>query len=740
MLLSTYAVLAACVVGGAPPPEPPAALKPWVDYAREVSPPGPACPAGVACVQLSRVEVRGRGDLGRVTLSFTGMNLDRAEGTVSLLKPAATFAVTAVRWKVGRGAVSLSGDSWLSRIRPGPFQLELDARFEPQASVPLQLDVAAANIVDKLERGALAFDESSDRHGGVLFLTGESRARLAQQELSVRTARSFKYGSVVTFVYRYNVSGLREQARVELPRIGGESFEALEPDIPYTVTDTAVVVTLTPGRSTVEASGHFPTTPTELKKPAAVPFEHWLFDSDPRHPVELKTDGVEIDPGEVPGLVGGPRSRAFFLVENQRLTVSPLAVALDAGRQGAGVALVSYSQGRDDHWVGSLRLTSTAASESDRIVIPTPAAPHYAQAGGEAVRMFGDGGTLSLRVVAANDQLAPISVQWREDVPVNDFLSAIKLTIPGQSLHLDEANAEVRLLPGYVPIVVLGAEHATGHLVDGLHIYAILIALLGVALARTARFPISATVIAAVLLAGLYTVEGFPRIALLCMLAGCAVLVRLPETLLGNLRQHRVLHGLLSIVWLAVLLVTLIPAVIYIKDRIYSALHPWSEAQTTSTEYQEQLKDDRTVVPMPPAAGDELKENQPRQEADAREIHDGRQEAYQRNAPIEQKLDARSLRSMGSWKSGSVSTGKIPKATEKTIRPVALDTPQLPAHRLAYSFGSLLPGTSVEARVLLAGPILRGLWMFAECIGFGVVLGLLIIRARRWWSSGEVRS
>jgi len=705
------------------PPEPPRELLPWVDYAKAVSPQGTSCPPNVACVQLSRLEVRGRADLGQAQLTLTGVNLGREATRVTLLQSAAVISVNAARWREGRGDLSLIGDAWAIAPQPGSFALELAISFTPQPSVPVEVELPVAVIADRLERGTLTFDESSERHGGLFFIANERSQKNMAQELSVRAARVVKFGSVATFSYRFTVTGLKEQARVELPRLGGETFEGLEPEIPYTVTDSALVVTLTPGRSVVTASGHYGELPSELKKPSALPFEYWLFESDPRHPTALETDGVEIDPGEVQGMDAGVRSRAYFVVENQYLKITPLAVELDKGRQGAGTAYLTYTQGRDNHWLGSLRLTSTTAPETDRIVIPTAAPPHYAESSGEAVRMFAENGVLSLRAVSANDQLAPISVQWRETVPVNDFASWVSLTLPGQSLHLDATDAEVRLLPGFVPMVVFGTEHASGHLVDGLHIYAVLIALLGMALGRAARFPKAALAVTGVLFVGLYTVEEFPWIALLLLLTGAAVVTQLPKSALIGLKSHRILYGLLGLAWLGILVATLSPGVIYIKERIFSALHPWSVAETMAFEGQQWSQNQgapRGGFGGLVDAGDEAVQQKELEEPSER--------------PAAKMDGSLSLRSAVGYNEAKKAVAKVPKATEKTVRPVPLEAPQLPAQRLSFGFGSLLPGTQVRAQVLLAGPILRGLWMFSECLGFGVVLALLVMRARRFWS------
>jgi hypothetical protein len=699
-----------CALLAATPPEPPRDLAPWVDWARRLVDTGPACPPERGCLQLSELALRGRVTSGSIVLSVSGENLGRLEQSTMLLRPAATFSVTAVRWSRGRGWVRLAGDAWQLTTEPGPFALEADVRFTPTDSLPLELASGVGHVVDRLEQGSLAFDESSERHGGAVYLTSEARREARDAEpISVRVVRELRWGSVVTFTYHYEITGLREQSRVELPLLGGETVEGLDPDIAYTVSPGAIAVTLTPGPASLSASGHFAAAPASLAKPAALPFEYWTLEVDPRHPVQLATGGVEIDPGEVPAVSPGPRSRAFFLVESQTLAITPLDVSLDKGRQGAGTAHVVYTQGRDDRWVGSLQLTSTTAPESDRIRIPTPAAPHYAESAGEAVRMFGDEGVLSLRVLSANGALQPIRVQWREEVSTNPVLSAVSLSLPGQSLHLDDERVDVRLLPGHVPIAVFGAASASGHIIDGLHIYALLIALLGVALARAARFPTWAVVILAVLLAGLYTVDGFPRTSLLVLLTGCAVLVRMPATALVATRQHGLLRGFVTFVWLAILLFTLAPAAVYMKDRIYSALHPWSYGSTYASEgsmaFGGMAARARVVEEAEEAPMDSL------------------------SAPI-QKLEKRAGKGYADQQQQEAAA---PRATEKTIRPVAFDSPPLPATPLSFSFGALLPGDTASATVLVAGPFLRGLWMFAECLGLGALLALLVMRARLWW-------
>ena len=50
-----------------------------------------------------------------------------------------------------------------------------------------------------------------------------------------------------------------------------------------------------------------------------------------------------------------------------------------------------------------------------------------------------------------------------------------------------------------------------------------------------------------------------------------------------------------------------------------------------------------------------------------------------------------------------------------------------------FGFGSLLPHTDTGALVITAGPWLRGLWLFLESIGLGILIVLLAMRAKLLW-------
>ena len=74
------------------------------------------------------------------------------------------------------------------------------------------------------------------------------------------------------------------------------------------------------------------------------------------------------------------------------------------------------------------------------------------------------------------------------------------------------------------------------------------------------------------------------------------------------------------------------------------------------------------------------------------------------------------------------------------MRPVALDQPHLPGTVLRQTSLSLLPGQATQARVLVAGPWLRGLWLFLEALLlFGLVYQVMRGSAPLWRAPKEVQ-
>lgn len=727
-------------------PTPPRDLQPWVDYAVAIeAAKDPACPPDGPCVQLQRVEVAGQVDEGRILVTYVGENLGRRPEPLTLLSSSSDLTISSIRWQRGRGTVRLDAAAkrWTAQFQPGAFIVVVEVLFDPAPSVPMRLPPNVAHVVAALTSGSLSFDESSDRHGGALFLQSSAVPTVRKKPVSIRVQRSLTYGSTVTFRYAFSFSGAHESTRLLLPLLGNESLETIAPELPYSVDGKTLAVTISPGIAQLTVTGHFSALPS-LQKPAALPFEHWLFSADPRHPVLLTTTGVEVDPMGI-SATAGPRSRGFLLQERQSLTVNPIELSVERERRGIADATVVYRQSSPDHWVADLRLESKTAAQGDRVRIATPEPPHYAAVGGEAVRMFKDGGVLSVRAEAGSaNTIPPISVQWRERLPTNPFLTMLRVSLPPQEVEFENHDVYLRLLPGYIPVMAPAALTSRGGLFDGLHIYAFLLAALALSLARVARFPHWAAVMVGILFAGLYMIDDFPLTQFIILLAATAVVARLPQKSLQALSQHRLILGTLRLFALGLMLLALAPAAGYVKDRLQSALHPWAKGLWVA-EQPVMLPDDGVM----------FAQHEP--DAIAPNVDNVAQPAASKNDAPNEQLAVKGIVADPGYSQGDIqaTVGRIgissyrrdlgrgkhiqqmKQTRERSVRPVQLQAAHLPRVEFSVSLGALLPGTGSSAAVLIVGPWLRGLWIFTEALALVLLSLLLWRRGRRLWTLAE---
>jgi len=84
--------------------------------------------------------------------------------------------------------------------------------------------------------------------------------------------------------------------------------------------------------------------------------------------------------------------------------------------------------------------------------------------------------------------------------------------------------------------------------------------------------------------------------------------------------------------------------------------------------------------------------------------------------------------------------GRSGPPKEKSVRPVSFQSVQLPKHVVTYSLGSVLKGGEAGATLVLVGPWIRGLWIFVESAGVGLIFVLMVLASKRLWIREEVGS
>ncbi len=790
-LLALWLLLAAAATPAAappPPPKPPPGLAPWVEYARSAHKASADCPrlrlqsqGGQApvCTTLYTARLTGTPETGRLTLAVTGESWARTPQELALVGPADVVTVTSGTAR-GGGAPELRLDvgsnQWRARVPEGAFSFTVELSFDPRPTVELQIPGPVAHFDGQLTGGTLRIDEDSAAwHGGVLRIeSGSGAAAVKDQEpLTLRVVRVLHWGSVPTFSYHYTLSAVREQTELVLPLLGTERVETMEPDRAFERTDSGLRVTVAPGPArSVVVKGHLPEAVPRLVKPKGLPFEHWLFVTDQRHPVRLAAGGREIDPGAVEGVAVPVGSRAFFLTDEQDLRIEAIEVRVDEGRGGSGETAYLYVQGEQGHWVGNLSLKARLPKQ-DRLPVRTPAPPHFAERGGAATRMFKDpAGVLSVQLDEALAKGSPMRLQWREDKAIGKALSVLRFELPAQTLHLDRQSLAVHFAPGFVPVAAFGSDLVEGHLFDRFRIFALLMGLLAFVLCKAARFPTWLAVVFAALFASLFDVQGFPAVPLFFLLAATAVLARLPDDLIAKLRNLSWLQGIVAAVWLVFLAIGTVPLISFVQERVHSAIHPWAHnashvyVDNYSLNYLRQAKMTGTDVSRSLAVDGRFELSEEEEQFDAPASgEDNNGDIAQRQ--IQLQVDQGMVRGEsdkaggeGGYRAGLLASRRPAKRrrwkgrgkgkrraagaqapAEKSMRPVALDQPHLPGTVLRQTSRSLLPGQALNARVLVAGPWLRGLWLFLEAL---LLLGLVyqVMRGSGplWRASKEVQA
>jgi hypothetical protein len=201
---------------------------------------------------------------------------------------------------------------------------------------------------------------------------------------------------------------------------------------------------------------------------------------------------------------------------------------------------------------------------------------------------------------------------------------------------------------------------------------------------------------------------------------------------LAGLRQRTRVHRLVAWAWLAVCLGTLGPSVLYVRERVLQALHPWSGPAASFTPAlgvatmatsDEAALEAGAVSPAPQGKMDRRSGVAQQRYALSKSA-----DAEVEDTAAEQALQARQA---------SLEPTQV---REKTVRPVAFEASNLPGVHFSYGFGSLPPGQAASAKVWLVGPWLRGLWLVGECAALAAVLALLLRRSRRLWWDEEVAS
>lgn len=723
-------------------PLPPSEVLDWLDYALKRFPPDD-CPrltdgtmkcAGVTAVVLS-------GDLksGAIHAEFTGYNWSRKEQTVSLLGPIDAFSLQNTAVSLSEVPQGSDADTdflapffdkenpfWKLTIPPGRFVLSASLVFDPKAIMPMTLSYDIGRVkTEGLVGGFLQFDDNLGNHGGEVQFVLEGKQKVSEEKPQVRVTRVFTWGSIPTFSYHVSVEGVRTEVPIRVPLLKDEVIESVTPDKPYTLKDgdrQVLEMTVSPATHDVTIKGHYKTTPEIFTLGEDLPFEVWLHVSHKRYPIHFETDANPIDPTEFSSLADINNAKAFLVKPSQHLSFLAVNLKVDEGRKGKGKIRYEFIEGANGFWLDKLKLNAEILGQ-DRLVIPTPKPPVYAGIGSEGIELFrNDKNQLSVRLPSGGLESQPIEVNWHEAYQTPTFLGIFSAEQPAQNVFMENQDVLVRFRPGVIPIFAWGAETTQGDWRDQFHLYGFLIGILAFLICRGLKFSLVLSVLVGVLFVGLYLDPTYPTAWVLVLLAVTWPLAALKDEGFANLKKRGWLRFLYRVVFLAVFIATLIPLSQHARAWVYQALHPYADRDVVyrgqqkykTSGYSQKKVDDEvaayveTFTPRPSPSVEDLDKM-------AGSMMNMPNIPQQVNEPPFQRQNMLSKKQVSDW----------------NAKPVTILASVRSGHEVRFSSYHVTTGQKMMCRILVAGPLLRGLWMLAECALLLWMMMEIIKRSKR---------
>lgn len=726
-------------------PLPPTELLDWLDYALKRFPPED-CPtvnySQKICAAVTEVEFRGDLKSGRIQAVFTGYNWSRQEQIVDLIGPSSSIVLENYAISLNElmdpndnhpdliaPFFSSTAGTWKMTVPPGKFQLTTDLLFDTKSVLPLTLAQGVGRVlVSGITGGFVQFDDESGNHGGEIQFVFEGEQQDEEEKPQVRVTRVFQWGSIPTFTYMVQVSGLRNELPIDIPLIADEVIEETEPDKPYTTIEkngkTYIQTTFSATLKEIRIKGHYKVPPESFVLSDDLPFEIWVHLSDKRFPVQIDTDAKPVDPEEFSGMVDVLNARSFMVRPGEKLAFHAIDLNIDEGRKGSGTVEYNLFEGAEGYWLEKMFLNAKIAGQ-DRLVIPTPAAPSYAGIGQEGIELFHDENkTLSVRLPQSGigtDQI--IEVNWNNNRDPVTFFSLFKAEFPAQHVYMDKQDVTINFRPGVVPIIAFGGETTSGDLLDQFHLYGFLIGILAFFLCRGLKFSWPLSILVTVLFIGLYRVEQFPTSSVILLFFATLPIVQIGEVYLQKVVSTHFRKRLLMLVWLIFFISAIVPLSQYGTERVFSALHPYAGLQSSQYDSgtpQSQVFDD--------GYGRQMKK------ADY-SLNIG---SVANTAPAP---EAMMMQKTGSF-AGGASINKRPnvqmeqklyQAGEWKAKPVSMDA-YTRGNQVKLTKYNIADGQTSSFSIWLAGPLLRGVWMLFETALIICMVVALLSRARRLFS------
>jgi len=427
----------------------------------------PPPPCSEDCYQLAHMTVRGS-VTGTLTFEMTGSVRAKEEQKIPLFGPPSQVRLDDLTIDGARPTITFDNDRYYlitsarSFTLRGKIALGTDQIFSvagPLLSLDAQL--ARGRLVEGeklsgLSNTILHFDPMTE---------GAASAAAAKPRTPpvFRLARSVRFGSETTFVYRLVASQSSDLGTIRLPLSYGEKVQDVQGATGWQVEGEELVLPTSGHDAEITIAGALRGAPSGVrafKADERSAYEWWMIEADPEHRVAVGGEAKLVEATQSPIPPTMPGARVYLLQRGQQLEIDARSLV-----RGDVLAAVARKNKRF--------LAVTGAGEvvtDESLFYDNNGLEHLmVSPAGRAMYLSTDGAAQRIlhTEAGARDVLVPmrpgshqLRVQSLSDVRLTSLAGT--LTLPASNYPIATSATEVTVgLPEHVrPLAVLGGDHA----------------------------------------------------------------------------------------------------------------------------------------------------------------------------------------------------------------------------------------------------------------------------------------
>jgi hypothetical protein len=428
----------------------------------------PPAPCTEDCWQLSHLTIRGAVN-GPMTFELKGTVRAHEDQKIPLFGPPSQVRFDDLSMDGGRPTITFDNEHYYLITRAKSFTLRGKLTLGTDQMMSVVGPILAVDA--PLTKGRLVEGEKLSGISDTVLhfdpMTEDKTPTAKTHKPPVfRLARSVRFGTETSFVYRIVSSHTSDLGTIKLPLAFGEKVQDVQGSTGWQVEGKELSLPTSGKEAEITISGSLPpagpigSPPLVFKTDERSAYEWWMIEADPEHRVAVAGEGKLVETTQSPIPATMPGSRVYLVQRNQQIEVDAKSLV-----RGDVLAAVARTNRR------FVAITGTGELISDETInFDNNGLEHLMVApAGKAMYLSTD--SVAQRILhteaGASDVLIPIRpgshtlrVQSLADVKLWPVAGAVK--VPGSNYPIATSSMEVTVgLPENVhPIAVLGGDHA----------------------------------------------------------------------------------------------------------------------------------------------------------------------------------------------------------------------------------------------------------------------------------------